>query len=452
MCLWCRISLCLVGRFFIRKHNENYPQTRSELMEVIAEYSIWFISLALIFGMCMAWGIGANDVANAMGTSVGSGAITVMQAVIIAAIFEFMGAFLAGGHVTSTIRKDIIDPSGIINNPEYLIYGMLAALLSAALWLMIASLKGWPVSTTHSIVGAIVGFAIVGIGINAIHWSKITSIVASWLISPLIGGILAYFLMLSIRILILDTNKPFAYAKRWSPIYVFLVGFIITLITLFKGLKHLKIELSITGSFLVSVLLGILVAVIGWLLIRRVQIDPSAEINFHFASVEKVFAPMMVFTACAMTFAHGSNDVANGTGPLAAVVSMVKSGGQVTQKSDLPLWILFLGGGGIVIGLATMGYKVIKTIGTRITDLTPSRGFCATLAAAATVVLASRTGLPVSTTHIAVGAVMGVGMARGIGALNLRIIGNIIVSWIVTLPIAGILAALFFFVFKGIFG
>ena len=421
-------------------------------MEIIAEYGPWFIGLALVFGFYMAWGIGANDVANAMGTSVGSGAITVMQAIIIAAVFEFCGAFLAGGHVTSTIRKGIIDPSGITNNPEYLVYGMLAALLAAAFWLMIASSKGWPVSTTHSIVGAIVGFAMVGIGIDAVNWDKIGGIVASWLVSPLLGGTLAYLLMMSIRILILNTDKPFDNAKRWGPIYVFLVGFIITLVTLFKGLKHLNIELSVSGSFLISGLVGIIIAVAGWLLIRRIQVDPAAEIDFHFASVEKVFVPMMVFTACAMAFAHGSNDVANGIGPLAAVISIVQSGGEVVQKANLPLWILILGGGGIVVGLMTMGYRVMQTIGTKITTLTPSRGFCATLAAAATVVLASRTGLPVSTTHIAVGAVMGVGMARGIGALNLRVVVNIVVSWVITLPIAGILAALFFFTLKGIFG
>ncbi len=421
-------------------------------MEIIAEYGVWFIGLALIFGFYMAWGIGANDVANAMGTSVGSGAITVMTAIIIAAIFEFCGAFLAGGHVTSTIRKGIIDPSNITNNPEYLIYGMLAALLAAGVWLMIASSKGWPVSTTHSIIGAIVGFAMAGIGIDAVNWGKIGGIVASWLVSPLFGGTLAYLLMMSIRMLILNTEKPFDNAKRWGPIYIFLVGFIITLVTLFKGLKHLNIELSVSGSFLISAIVGIFVAIGGWLLIRRIQIDPAAEKDFHFASVEKVFVPMMIFTACAMAFAHGSNDVANSVGPLAAIVSIVQSGGQVVQKANLPLWVLALGGGGIVIGLMTMGYRVMQTIGKKITSLTPSRGFCAELAAAATVVLASRTGLPVSTTHIAVGAVMGVGMARGIGALNLRVITNIIVSWVITLPIAGILGALFFFTLKGIFG
>ncbi len=421
-------------------------------MDIITVYGTAFLVMAIIFGTYMCWGIGANDVANAMGTSVGSGAITVMQAIIIAAIFEFAGAFLAGGHVTATIRKGIIDPTPIMNNPELLVYGMLAALLAAGIWLMIASSRGWPVSTTHSIVGAIVGFTMAGIGVDAVQWGKITQIVASWVVSPVLGGTIAFLLMISIRKLILNTDKPFLNAKKWGPAYVFLVGFIISLVTMFKGLKHLKLELSVGMSFVLAVVFGLIIAAIGWALINKVKVDETADRDFHFASVEKVFTPMMLFTACAMAFAHGSNDVANGIGPLAAVVSIVQSGGEVAQKAALPIWVLLLGGAGIVVGLATMGYRVMKTIGTKITELTPSRGYCATLAAATTVVLASRTGLPVSTTHIAVGAVIGVGLARGVGAIDLRVIGSIVLSWIITLPIGGVLAALFFFTFKGIFG
>jgi PiT family inorganic phosphate transporter len=386
-----------------------------------------------------------------MGTSVGSGAITVKQAIIIAAIFEFTGAFIAGGNVTSTIRKGIVDSSSIAGQPEILVFGMLAALLAAAVWLMIASSRGWPVSTTHSIVGALVGFAVAGLGVEAVHWSKIGMIAASWVVSPALGGLLAYLLMMSIRKLIFNTEQPFESARKWGPAYVFLVGFIISLVTLFKGLKHLKLELSVPMSFLSALVFGLIIALIGWILIQKVKVDPEADRDYHFASVEKIFVPMMIFTACAMAFAHGSNDVANGIGPLAAVASVILSGGEMAQTSDLPLWILVLGGFGIVVGLATMGYKVMQTIGTRITQLTPSRGFCATLAAAATVVLASRTGLPVSTTHIAVGAVIGVGLARGVGAIDLRVVGGIVVSWVVTLPVGGVLAALFFFTLKGMF-
>jgi len=420
-------------------------------MEIIELYGTLFIGIAIVFGLYMTWGIGANDVANVMGTSVGSGAITVRTAIIIAAVFEFAGAALAGGHVTQTIRKGIIDPAPITQNPEILVFGMLAALLAAAVWLMVASMRGWPVSTTHSIVGAVVGFAIAAIGLEAVNWGKISQIVASWVVSPLLGGAISFILMLSIRKLILNTPNPFASAKRWGPVYVFLVGFIISLVTIFKGLKHLKIDLSVPASFAVAAVFGLAIAAIGYALIQRIKIDEEADKDFHYASVEKVFVPMMLFTACGMAFAHGSNDVANGVGPMAAVVGLVQSGGEVAQKSELPIWILLIGGVGIVVGLATFGYKVMRTIGTKITELTPTRGFCATMAAATTVVLASRTGMPVSTTHIAVGGVIGVGLARGIGALDLRVIGGIIMSWIITLPIGGVLAALFYFTLRGMF-
>ena len=421
-------------------------------MEIIAQYGHILLILAIIFGVYMTWGIGANDVANAMGTSVGARAITVKQAILIAAIFEFTGAFIGGGNVTSTIRKGIIDPSGIADQPEILVFGMLAALLAAAVWLMIESWRGWKVSITHSIIGALVGFAMVGIGVDAVQWGKIGTIVASWIISPALGGFLAFMLVTSIRRLILDTDNPFEAARKWGPYYVFLLGFVISLVTLFKGLKHLKFDLSVPMSFLAAAIFGLVVAAIGRILIRRVQIDPDADRDYHFASVEKIFTPMMIFSACSMAFAHGSNDVANGIGPLAAVASVITSGGEIAQKAPLPLWILALGGIGIVIGLATLGYRVMKTIGTKITQLTPTRGFSAELAAAATVVLASRTGLPVSTTHILVGAVIGVGLARGVGAIDLRVIGKIVASWVITLPAGGILAALFFFTLKGIFG
>ena len=420
-------------------------------MELIQLHGTLFIGIAIVFGLYMTWGIGANDVANVMGTSVGSGAITVTTAIIIAAIFEFLGAALAGGHVTQTIRKGIIDPASITQHPEILVMGMLAALLAAAIWLMLASMRGWPVSTTHSIVGAVVGFALAAIGQEAVNWGKISQIVASWVVSPVLGGAIAFVLMISIRKLILNATHPFEAAKRWGPVYVFLVGFIISLVTIFKGLKHLNIELGVPSSFLVAAVFGAVIALIGYILIQRVKVDPDADKDFHYASVEKVFVPMMLFTACGMAFAHGSNDVANGVGPIAAVVGLVQSGGEVAQKSELPIWILLLGGFGIVVGLATYGYKVMRTIGTKITELTPTRGFCATMAAATTVVLASRTGMPVSTTHIAVGGVIGVGIARGIGALDLRVIGGIIMSWIITLPISGILAALFYFTLRGIF-
>jgi PiT family inorganic phosphate transporter len=420
-------------------------------MDIISTYGTHLLVLAIIFGVFMTWGIGANDVANALGTSVGSGAITVRTAIIVAAIFEFAGAALAGGNVTSTIRKGIIDPNQIADRPEILVFGMLAALLAAGCWLALASIKGWPVSTTHSIVGAIVGFAVAGIGVDAVNWGKITQIVASWVVSPALGGGIAFMLMMSIQHLIMNADKPFKAAVKWAPMYIFLVGFVISLVTLFKGLKHLKIELGVGESFLVAAIIGVIVALIGKWAVNRVAFDEAEDNKSHIASVERVFAPMIIFTACAMAFAHGSNDVANGVGPLAAVYGLIQSGGEVTQKLDMPIWILALGGAGIVLGLTTYGYRVMRTIGTKITSLTPTSGFCATVAAAITVVLASRTAMPVSTTHIAVGAVMGVGLARGFAALDIRVIGKIVVSWVVTLPAGGILAALFFFMLKGMF-
>lgn len=421
-------------------------------MTVIAEYGQWFVLLACLFGFFMAWGVGANDVANAMGTSVGSRALTVKQAILIAMIFEFAGAYLAGGEVTGTIRKGIVDASVLSETPELLVYGMLSALLAAGIWLVIASMMGWPVSTTHSIVGAIVGFAAVGIGVDFVNWGKVGTIVMSWVVSPLLSGTLAFLLFRSVYRLILNTDDPFTNAKRYVPGYMFLTGFIIAMVTLLKGLKHVGVDLNFFESLGVAILVGLLVMGLGVLLLRNVQPNPEADREFRYASVERVFAILMIFTACAMAFAHGSNDVANAVGPLAAVVSVVANQGDIMAESPVPAWILLLGGGGIVVGLATFGYKVMGTIGRRITELTPSRGFAAELAAGTTVVLASGTGLPISTTHTLVGAVLGVGLARGISALNLRVIGTIVASWVVTLPAGGLLAILFFFTLKGIFG
>jgi len=414
------------------------------------EYATIFIVLACLFGFFMAWGVGANDVANAMGTSVGSKAVSIKQAFIIAAVFEFAGAYLAGGEVTKTIRKGMIDPQVLAGSPELVVYGMLASLLAAGIWLLIASRAGWPVSTTHSIVGAIVGFAAVGIGMDAVQWGKVGTIVMSWVISPALSGVIAYWLFVSVQRFILDTPNPLESAKRYVPVYIFLVGFIVALVTLFKGLKHVGLNLSNTENYIIAALIGLVVMVIGIVFIRRLRFDPAADAEFHFANVEKVFGVLMIFTACAMAFAHGSNDVANAVGPLAAVVGIAETGA-VAAKTVMPSWILLLGGLGIVIGLVTYGHKVIATVGTGITELTPSRGFAATLGAATTVVVASGTGLPISTTHTLVGAVLGVGLARGIAALNMNVVRTIFLSWIVTLPAGAILAIVFFFVLKGIF-
>lgn len=420
-------------------------------MNIIAQYGDIIVILACVFGFFMAWGVGANDVANAMGTSVGSKALTLKQAILIAILFEFAGAYLAGGAVTATIRKGIIDPSLLSGTPELLVFGMLASLLAAGIWLLVATHFGWPVSTTHSIVGAIVGFAAVGISPEAVNWSKVTTIVASWVVSPVTAGVIAFFLFRSVQRLILDTQTPFENSKRYVPMYIFLVGFIISMVTFTKGLSHIGLHLSWGESALISIVIAFITMIIGIFMLRKIVVDAAADKRYHFASVEKVFGVLMMFTACAMAFAHGSNDVANAVGPLAAIVSVVNSGGEVLQKAAMPTWILLLGGAGIVAGLVMYGHKVIATVGNNITELTPSRGFAATLAAAATVVVASGTGLPISTTHTLVGAVLGVGLARGLAALNLRVVGTIFISWIVTLPAGAFLAIIFFFMFKGMF-
>ena len=420
-------------------------------MDILVSNSTILIGMAVVFGVFMAWGIGANDVANAMGTSVGSKALTFRQAVIIAAIFECAGAVLAGGEVTKTIRKGIVDVSSLGDTPELLVYGMLASLLAAGIWLMVATRMGWPVSTTHSIVGAIVGFGAVGIGMEAVQWGKVGTIAMSWVTSPLLAGAIAFALFRSIQKLIIDTDDPFAKAKKYVPYYIFLVGFIMAMVTLLKGLKHVGVKLPFEQNMLYATVIGLIVASIGTIMIKRLKFDAKLDKKFHYTNMEKIFGVLMIFTAIAMAFAHGSNDVANAIGPVAAVVGIVQSAGEIAVKSATPVWILVLGGAGIVFGLVTYGHKVIATVGSGITELTPSRGFAATLGAATTVVFASGTGLPISTTHTLVGAVLGVGLARGIGALNIGVIQTIFLSWIVTLPAGAILSIFFFFTFKGFF-
>lgn len=420
-------------------------------MEILLNSGYTLVIIAAVVGLFMAWGIGANDVANAMGTSVGSKALTIKQAIIIAMVFEFAGAYLAGGEVTSTIRKGIIDASFFVDSPELLVFGMISALFAAATWLLIASALGWPVSTTHSIVGAIVGFAAVGVSPDAVEWSKVGGIVGSWVITPLISGVIAFIIFNSAQKLIFDTDKPLQQAKRWVPLYMFLAGFVLALVTIKKGLKHIDLHIGNMDGFIYAAITAVIVALIGKVFINRLKFDESAALKTHYANVEKVFAVLMIVTACCMAFAHGSNDVANAIGPLAAVVSIVDNGGQIAAKSTIAWWILPLGGFGIVAGLAIFGHKVMATIGQGITHLTPSRGFAAELAAACTVVIASGAGLPISTTQTLVGAVLGVGMARGIAAINLGVVRNIVVSWVITLPIGAGLSILFFWLMQAIF-
>ncbi len=468
------------------------------------------IVLAIVFGLYMAWGIGANDVANAMGTSVGSGALTLKRAVIIAAVLEFSGAFLAGSHVSETVRSGIVDPEVFAGDSTVFMIGMLAALLGAGLWLQLASWKGWPVSTTHSIVGAIVGFGAVYGGLEAVRWGEVGTIAVSWVISPLLSGIISYLIFRMVLQTIFYNNRPLQAAKRLTPLLVFCVFFILTLTMVFKGLKNLNLDLSFPEALAVASAIGLAAALISlWLVsfvkveprpaaedaahivtnpklikalekaakqlervklavpdrlkddasvaleeVRRLRFEAQRHYSFHTDSsdlqkVERLFVYLQILSACFVAFAHGSNDVANAIGPMSAVISVAMEGGKsVAAKAPVPLWVLALGGLGIVVGLATWGWRVIETVGRRITELTPTRGFCAEFGTATTIVLATKLGLPISTTHTLVGAVLGVGLARGIGAVNLVTVRDIILSWIITLPAGAVLAILCYYVLR----
>ena len=420
-------------------------------MEIIAQHSTVFYVMAFAFGLCVCWGMGANNVANAMGTSVGSGAITLRRALLLAAVMEFAGAYLAGGEVAATVSKGIIDSRLFEPVPHLLLYGMIGALLAAGIWLMIASMRGWPVSATHAIVGAVCGAGVAAFGVDAVNWETMTEIVVSWLVSPVLGAIVALLLTLSIRKLIFNTGNPIRQARRWGPLYAFLVGWIVALVTITTGLKYVNINFGGVQGQLLAIAIGVLLAILAKVLMGRVHLEESEDRIFHFASVEKLFVPLMVFTGAAMAFAHGSNDLANGVGPMATAIQIIETQA-VSARSAVTPFMLLLGAIGIVVGVVTYGYKVMATIGNKITQLTPTRGHAATVAASIVVVVASGVGMPVSTTHIAVGAVIGVGIARGIGALDMRVIGGIILSWIITVPIAGVLAAMVFHILRAVCG
>jgi len=415
----------------------------------------------------MAWSIGANDAGNAMGTSVGSGAITFKEAIIIAAVFEFSGAFLAGSDVTDTMRKGIIDPALFDVMPqgaEIFALGMLSVLIAAAVWVHLAAYVGWPVSTTHSIVGSIAGFGIVSVGMSAIDFSTLGLIVSSWVVSPLMGGVLAFLMFTAIQKLIIDTPDPVVAVKKWGPAFAFPIFVVLALLLFSKGLKNVNLPFDTLGIVVISAVTGIIASVVLSYFMRKIKAPEQSEVgegqtltDLRFARVEHVFRYLQTITACFIAFAHGSNDVANAIGPLAGIVSLYDgttfTGGvqSLTTAVPVPTWVLLLGGIGIVIGLATYGYKVIETIGTKITDITPSRGFAAEFGAAATILVGSKAGLPLSTTHTIVGAVIGVGFARGMNALNLGIIWQIAKAWVYTIPFTAVLTAIIFAILKFVF-
>ena len=404
---------------------------------MIIEFALPILILTAIAGLIMAWGIGANDVANAMGTSVGSGAITLSTAILIACIFEFSGAFLAGGEVTSTVRKGILDPLLFEGNPDLFVFGMISALLAAGTWLVIATYFGWPVSTTHTIVGGIVGFGVLSLSISAIDWKTMSEIATSWVLSPLISGSISFIIYLSIDKLILKNQNPILMAQRYGPKYLFFVAFIVSMVTFTKGLKHIGLGIDFNDSLIYSFLFGLFVTFLGFVFLSRLRNS----------SIDQIFGILMVFTACVMAFAHGSNDTANAVGPVAAVFSTVLNEG-VSKEAAVSAWLLLGGGVGIVLGLAMWGYRVIQTIGKEITKLTPTSGFAAELAAATTVVIASGNAMPISTTHTLVGAVFGVGLAMSAKDLDFKVIGKIIASWLTTVPAGAILSMLYLIIFR----
>ena len=415
----------------------------------LVELTLFGIPLILIssamLGFFTAYGVGANDVANAMGTSVGSKVLTIKQAVLVAAVFEFLGAFLAGGGVTQTIRKGVIDPALFDGNLEVLIYGMISALFAAGTWLLVASLRGWPVSTTHTIVGAIVGFGIYALGINEINWTVVGNIGLSWITSPLSSALVAGLFYYICKTYIIDNDSRFK--GLIIRIYIFLAGFAIALITVTKGLKNIFKQQELFVSFQESVFISAIAALLFTFIFYYFS---KAKLKQSVNS-ESQFAYLMIFTSCAVAFAHGSNDVANAIGPLAAINQATNQLLNQPYTLETPLWILFLGATGIVIGLATLGYRVMKTIGENIVKLTPSKGFSAQLAAALTVVIASQLDMPVSTTHTLVGAVIGIGLVEGASSINFNSVRTIVLSWVVTLPAGALLSIAFLELFTNLF-
>ncbi len=413
------------------------------------EYGMIFIVLACLVGLWMTWGIGANDLANIMSTAMGSKAISVKQALIIAIFFEIAGAFLGGNEVSDTIRGGIIDIEGF--PPAILVYGLLSVLLAGATWITIASFLGMPVSITNAIVGAIVGVGALMLGIDAIHWETVGYIAISWVSSPLIAGVVAFLLFISIRRYILAAENPFKSAKYLVPVYLTLVGIILSLMTTIKGLNHFHISLTFLQKCGVVTLTTAFVLAFGMLMMRQLRLRTKLHRHTQYVYIEGMFSVLMAFTACAMVFAHGSNDVAIAVGPIAGIIGLVGTG-EVMHDGMLLGGIMLFGCLGVVLGLFMYGRKVIETVGSAITTLTPSRAFAATLAAATTVVASTSTGIPVSATQTLVGAVFGVGLARGIDALNLGVMRNIFMSWMITIPAAAGLATFFFFILRMIFG
>jgi len=406
--------------------------------------------LTAIFSLTLTWGVGANDLANVLSPSLGSKAIRAGQAIAIAIIFELAGALLGGSKVASTVQHGIVNTDLLIATPNILIYGMIASLMASSFWITTSSRLGIPVSLTNSIVGSVLGFGSLVVGWHAVHWKMIGFIGLSWIACPCLAGITAYFLFNIVRKKVLSTENPIHSARRYLPIFLFVVGLILTEIMVVKALKHFSIFPSIGLHILMSIVGAALVIVLGRYFLERVYNRPYDTYKEQLTITEKAFAIMLVFTACAMVYAHGSDDIATATGPVAAVVSLTQTGTN-THNGNMLLAILTFGYIGVIIGFLTYGRRVIATIGSSLTELTPSRAFCATLAASSIVLISTNIGIPVSATQTLVGAIVGVGLARGIEAIDLRIVRNIFTSWFITIPVTATLTMLFFYVCKFFF-
>ncbi len=408
--------------------------------------SFIILIIAIVIGLYSAINIGANDVANSMATSVASGALTIRKAVFVASVCNVLGAVFVGSHVVNTIRKGLVNPLQFSDKPNLFLFGMLAAVLGSALWVNMATFLKLPVSTTHSIVGGVLGFGLVSVGLAGIKWKVVIYVVLSWIISPLFGCLVAFIIFTIIKKSILSSSQPIAQTKKIGPFFTGLVAFMLSLAIIYKGLKNLHLDLPLFQALLVSLLIGFLGYLVGFIFLRRYKekdMDPYYQ-------VERMANPLQVLSASYQAFSHGANDVANAVGPVAAIVAIIHTH-QVKMQVEVPIWLLLIGGAGLAIGIYFWGHRVMETVGKKITSITPTRGFSAEFGTATTVLICSRLGMPVSTTHVAVGNIIGVGLARGISAINIDVIKRIFSAWIISLPAAGLFSIAIYFILKFIF-
>jgi PiT family inorganic phosphate transporter len=410
------------------------------------DVSLFILIAAIVIGFYSAVNIGANDVANSMATSVASRALTIKKAVVVAAVCNIFGAVLVGSHVAETIRKGLIDPLQFTSKPTLFMFGMLASVLGAALWVNIATFFKLPVSTTHSIIGGVLGFGLVSVGFAGITWKVVLFVILSWIISPVFGGLIAFTLFTIIKKSILSSTEPIAQTRKIGPFFTGLVAFILSLAIIYKGLKNLHLNLPFWEALLISLAIGAGGYFLGSFLLRRYKekdMDPYYQ-------VEKMANPLQVLSASYQAFSHGANDVANAIGPVAAIWTVIHTQ-QLAMAVSIPVELLALGGVGLAFGIYFWGHRVMETVGKKITAITPTRGFSAEFGTATTVLLCSRLGMPVSTTHVAIGNIIGVGLARGISAINLDVIKRIFTAWIVSLPAAALFSIAIYLLLSFIF-